>query len=691
MKFRLKPIILLRTIRSKILVMLLPLIIISMLSLTVISYQTSKNLINNEIDEKMNYKIDQTVSSIEKTLYAHKRVAESLAKTVEVDGNQLTKEQYVSLLKGYVDINKDTLGAGVWFDPYKYNADTQYFGPYAYRDKGEVVYTDDYSNPEYDYPNQDWYKIGMNMNDSAAWSVPYLDPVTGITMVTATAPFYDVNKQFIGVTTADIDLSSLQKMVMDIKVSKSSKAFLLEKDGMYIADADTAKVMKVNIQEEKNTSLASLGKEMISEKRAKGEITDNNGKSIVYYAPIPETQWILAVSMPESELYQPLRNLLSSLIIVIVAAILIISVLVTLLGSFITRNIKKLLAFGEALGNGDLTYKININTKDEIGELAGALNKASDSTRQMATEIICSSEEISAASQQLTATIEEISAKMNYINQSTEHIAKGMEDLSATSEEVNASSEEISSTTSILAQKADDTSVSSRGIKVRAAEIRDKGQASIKNTTSIYEEKQKNIIKAIDDGKVVEDVRIMADSIASIAAQTNMLALNAAIEAARAGEAGKGFAVVADEVRKLAEQSSQAVTNIHNTVNLVQEAFNNLSQNSKEVLSFIENSVMDDYKLLVETGENYEKDAELISKVSGEIADATKAMSETMAQVSIAVNSVASTAEKTSSDSNEIMVSINENSHAIDEIAKSAQSQAELAEKLNQAVRRFKI
>ena len=86
--------------------------------------------------------------------------------------------------------------------------------------------------------------------------------------------------------------------------------------------------------------------------------------------------------------------------------------------------------------------------------------------------------------------------------------------------------------------------------------------------------------------EVVENIKVMADTIASISEETNLLALNAAIEAARAGEQGKCFAVVAEEIKKLAEQSSQAVVGIQDTIIKVQEALKNLSDNSKEVLTY---------------------------------------------------------------------------------------------------------
>lgn len=357
----------------------------------------------------------------------------------------------------------------------------------------------------------------------------------------------------------------------------------------------------------------------------------------------------------------------------------------------ISRQIKKALVFAEALGEGDLTQSIDIDSKDEIGNLARALNQASSNVKDLISEIINSASDISATSEELSATTEEISSKMEVASESTEQISRGAQDLSATTQEVSASAEEIGASTSELANKSKDAAISANEIKKRAFEVKEKATRSIEQGNLIYDEKRLNIIKAIEEGKVVEEVKTMADSIGNIAAQTNLLALNAAIEAARAGEQGRGFAVVAEEVRKLAEQSSQAVSNIQGMVVQVQSAFNNLSQSGQDILDFMMNNVKPNYQLLMDTGVQYEKDADFVNSIAEDIASSSKQMNEVVEQVNAAIENVSATAEESASGSEEVLNSITEITAAVNEVAKSTQSQAELAQKLNNMVQKFKI
>lgn len=384
----------------------------------------------------------------------------------------------------------------------------------------------------------------------------------------------------------------------------------------------------------------------------------------------------------------------SSLYKIIIIGALNLTIAIMLGGGiaiWISKQIKRVLNFAEAIGSGDLTQSIKINSKDEFGNLSNALNKANRNIKNLIDEIMNSASDMSATSEELSATVEEVSSKMESINESIEQISRGVQDLSSTTEEVSASTEEITANTNKLSNRANDASASVNDIKKRAFYIKDKAVNEIKESNTIYMKNRSQILNAIEEAKVVDEVKIMADSIGSIAEQTNLLALNAAIEAARAGEQGKGFAVVADEVRKLAEQSSEAVMNIQTMVTQVQTTVTKLSKSGQDVLGFIDNNVKANYEFLNKTGIQYEEDAKFVDNIICEISESSKQMNQLALQISYSVQNVSGTAEKSAANSEYISNRVNEVTFAISDVSKSAQSQAELAQKLTNMVQKFKL
>jgi methyl-accepting chemotaxis protein len=360
------------------------------------------------------------------------------------------------------------------------------------------------------------------------------------------------------------------------------------------------------------------------------------------------------------------------------------------LAKSISGAINNVVAGAAEVAAGDLTRRVAVKSRDELGILATNFNEMVEHLDVMVRRVDELAETLAASSQQLTASAEQSAQAAGQVAASITEVAAGAEKqlgaVSVTAETVGQMSADVrqmAADAKAAAELAGKTA-DSAGEGGRAVETAVSQMARIEATVN---ESAAVIAKLGEQSKEIGQI---IDTITGIAGQTNLLALNAAIEAARAGEQGRGFAVVAEEVRKLAEQSEQAAGQIAALIGAIQtdtqQAVAAMGKGTKEV--------GEGAQMVNAAGEAFHSIAKLADEVSGragEISTAVSRMAGGSEQTVKAVEGIKVISQDTMGLTQTVSAATEEQSASLEEIASSSRELANMAGELQAAVTRFKV
>ena len=665
-----------KSIRTKFLVSVLPVMLIGFLIFFGVSYKMASNMLvenANTIGQGVGKQAALEVRRIFETNEVH---LETLARSSAIlhgdDATRLAKLQEVK-------------------------QDTDVFSNISYLDVNGIGFDSD--GNEMDRSDRDYFKKAVQTKQIVV-SEPVISAITGKVVTVIAVPVLE-NGALTGIVTGTVGLSRFDETLSKMATYRTGQLVVMDETGLVIIHPnEPAQIGKLDFSKE--VSSVKISTSLVD---AFKSVIDKDAPALAHYAresgeemtgtlvPIhlEGRRWVVMSEASDSEILEDAHALLMVLAGLTVVILLVISVIIFFISNNFAANIQKAVRVCDIINSGDLreTPK-TITSQDEMGQLSDGFIKMRHTLNTLIKRIQSNAAELSTSAEALTEASQQSAEASNHVAASISEIAEGAEQQSAASASVANATASISNHAEKMSKQVGVVADVTNNTVERVRE----GRRSIDEVVSYMEQIKKGsetvdaAISAL--GKSSEEISHSVEVIGSIAEQTNLLALNAAIEAARAGEHGRGFAVVAEEVRKLAEESGEFSKRISETMQSVQADMERAVEAGKHGSEFVGHG-LDSVRIADDV---FQSIAESIQQLGDGVKDITTGIRQMEGEtqtVRARIEEIQKVSTANADGAQSVSAATEEQSASMQEVAAATRRLSNLADELANETKKFKL